>query len=344
MLMFAFRRMLASIPVLIGITLILFIMLNVVPGDPIALMMKEHASPEVIARVREQMHLDDPLVSRYLSFLWNAVQGDLGNSIKLNRPVTDLILKAFPNTLVLAVSAALVSWVVGIPAGILSAVRRDSFVDRFFMGFSLLGVSMPIFWSALVGIPEPEARLDAYPHQLSGGLRQRAMIAMGLICEPKLLIADEPTTALDVTTQAQILRLMRELRDRVGTSIILITHDLGIIAEMCEEVNVMYAGQIVEQADVFDLFERPSHPYTRGLLASIPRATEPRMGRKMPSIPGMVPNLARLPPGCRFNPRCGEALPVCRQQAPDMASIGDAHVARCWLHAGPDALPPGDRT
>lgn len=193
----------------------------------------------------------------------------------------------------------------------------------------------------MVGIPEPKTRLDAYPHQLSGGLRQRAMIAMGLICEPKLLICDEPTTALDVTTQAQILRLMRELRDRVGTSIIMITHDLGIIAEMCDEVNVMYAGQIVEQADVFDLFERPSHPYTRGLLASIPRATEPRAGRRMPSIPGMVPNLAKLPPGCRFAPRCGQAMPVC-QRAPDLIGLGAGHVARCWLHAPQPALAQGE--
>ena len=191
----------------------------------------------------------------------------------------------------------------------------------------------------MVGIPEPEARLDAYPHQLSGGLRQRAMIAMGLICEPKLLIADEPTTALDVTTQAQILRLMRDLRDRVGTSIIMITHDLGIIAEMCDEVNVMYAGQMVEQADVFQLFERPSHPYTRGLLASIPRSTEARTARRMPSIPGMVPNLARLPQGCRFSPRCAEVMPVCRQAAPDLAGLGGGHAARCWLHSPQGAVP-----
>ena len=184
----------------------------------------------------------------------------------------------------------------------------------------------------LVGIPEPKARLDAYPHQLSGGLRQRAMIAMGLICEPKLLIADEPTTALDVTTQAQILRLMRDLRDRVGTSIILITHDLGIIAEMCDEVNVMYAGQIVEQANVFELFDRPSHPYTRGLLASIPKADVKRTGARMPSISGMVPNLAALPPGCRFHPRCAEAMPVCRAREPALIEVGQGHRARCWLH------------
>ena len=148
--MFVIRRILASIPVLIGITAILFVMLNVVPGDPIALMMKEHASPDVIARVRAQMHLDDPIIVRYFRFLWDAVQGDMGTSIKLKRPVTNLIVAAFPNTLILAASAALVSWVIGIPVGILSAVRRDTAVDHLFMGISLLGVSMPIFWSALL--------------------------------------------------------------------------------------------------------------------------------------------------------------------------------------------------
>jgi oligopeptide/dipeptide ABC transporter ATP-binding protein len=183
-----------------------------------------------------------------------------------------------------------------------------------------------------VGIPEPKARLDVYPHQLSGGLRQRAMIAMGLICEPKLLIADEPTTALDVTTQAQILRLMMALRERAGTAIIMITHDLGIIAEMCDEVNVMYAGQIVEQANVFDLFDRPSHPYTRGLLASIPKATEKRTAERLNSIPGVVPNLAKLPAGCRFHPRCGDAMPICKLKQPELTDLGNGHKARCWLH------------
>ena len=209
---------------------------------------------------------------------------------------------------------------VGEPLAIHQGLGRRAIRDRVLEMFEL------------VGIPEPKSRLDAYPHQLSGGLRQRAMIAMGLICAPKLLIADEPTTALDVTTQAQILRLMVELRDRVGTSIIMITHDLGIIAEMCDEVNVMYAGQMVEQADVFDLFERPAHPYTRGLLASIPRATAPRSARRMPSIPGMVPNLATLPPGCRFAPRCGAVLPACAAP-PALTGIGGDHAARCWLHA-----------
>lgn len=150
MLVFALKRIAVSIPVLIGTTALLFVMLNVVPGDPIALLMGEHASAEVIERVRTQMNLDDPLITRYFRFLFAALQGDLGVSIKLNRPVTTLILNAFPNTLILALSAAVVSWLIGIPAGVLSAVRRDSLLDNFFMGFSLLGVSMPIFWSALL--------------------------------------------------------------------------------------------------------------------------------------------------------------------------------------------------
>ncbi|MBC8718645.1 MULTISPECIES: ABC transporter permease [Brucella/Ochrobactrum group] len=150
MLNYVIKRIAISIPVLIGITALLFVMLNVIPGDPVALLMKEHASPDVIARVRAQMHLDDPLITRYFRFLFAALQGDLGTSIKLNRSVTTLIMNAFPNTLLLAACAAVVSWIIGIPAGIISAVRRDTMVDHFFMGFSLLGVSMPIFWSALL--------------------------------------------------------------------------------------------------------------------------------------------------------------------------------------------------
>lgn len=150
MLKYILHRLVISIPVLIGITVLLFIMLNVIPGDPVALMMKEHASPDVIARVRAQMHLDDPAITRYFRFFAGAVQGDFGISYKINRPVTGLIMQAFPNTLLLALSAALVSWMVGIPAGVLSAVKRHSLVDNFFMGFSLLGVSMPVFWSALL--------------------------------------------------------------------------------------------------------------------------------------------------------------------------------------------------
>jgi len=182
----------------------------------------------------------------------------------------------------------------------------------------------------LVGIPEPEARFDCYPHQLSGGLRQRVMIAMALACEPRLLIADEPTTALDVTIQAQILDLLRDLRQRLNTTTILITHDLGVVAELCDRVVVMYAGEVVEEADVFALFERPSHPYTVGLMGSIPgTAAAMDSAGRLQTIPGIVPNLLRLPEGCRFHPRCPHARPACLK-APPLFDLGAGHSARCW--------------
>lgn len=182
----------------------------------------------------------------------------------------------------------------------------------------------------LVGIPEPGSRMRAFPHQLSGGLRQRVMIAMALICDPKLLIADEPTTALDVTIQAQILDLMLDLMKRLGTSIILITHDLGVVAETCDAVYVMYAGKIVEQGSVYDIFDSPAHPYTWGLLRSIPKITERRHGERLYNIEGMVPPLTDLPPGCRFAPRCERATAACREREPELVAVGDGHFARCW--------------
>jgi len=183
----------------------------------------------------------------------------------------------------------------------------------------------------MVGIPEPRARLKAFPHQLSGGLRQRVMIAMALICEPKLLIADEPTTALDVTIQAQILDLMLDLMKRFDTSIILITHDLGVVAEVCDEVYVMYAGKIVEKGSVYDIFDTPSHPYTWGLLRSIPKING-RKGERLYNIRGMVPALKDLPRGCRFAPRCEWARPVCNEREPELVPVGDRHFVRCWRH------------
>jgi peptide/nickel transport system ATP-binding protein len=178
-----------------------------------------------------------------------------------------------------------------------------------------------------VGIPEAATRLDAYPHQLSGGQRQRVMIAMALANEPDLLIADEPTTALDVTIQAQILDLMRGLRRDTGTAIILITHDLGVVAEMADDVAVMYAGQIVERAPVRDLFARPEHPYTVGLLGSIPRLDEKR--ERLPSIEGRVPDMTRPPEGCRFAARCPFVEPACRAVAPPLIEVAPGHLTRC---------------
>ena len=186
----------------------------------------------------------------------------------------------------------------------------------------------------MVGVPDPTRRVEAYPHELSGGMAQRVMIAMALACIPELLIADEPTTALDVTIQAQILDLMRQMRKDMGTSVILITHDLGVVAEMAERVAVMYAGEIVEQTDVNSLFDEPLHPYTQGLIGSIPVLGE--IKEKLDVIPGIVPNLVNLPPGCRFAPRCQArikyALNICTETKPELEEIKTDHSVRCWLY------------
>ena len=184
----------------------------------------------------------------------------------------------------------------------------------------------------LVRIPEPARRAQDYPHQLSGGMRQRAMIAMALACRPALLIADEPTTALDVTIQAQILALMLELQKELGTGLILITHDLGVVAQTAQRVVVMYAGRKVEEANVDDLFANPLHPYTRGLMASIPALPSER-GRsdaRLAEIPGMVPALTKLPNGCAFAPRCKLAIKRCHDEYPPLAEFGGNHTAACW--------------
>jgi peptide/nickel transport system ATP-binding protein len=187
----------------------------------------------------------------------------------------------------------------------------------------------------LVKIPEPEQRVKEYPHQLSGGMRQRAMIAIALACNPKVLIADEPTTALDVTIQAQILDLILELQNRLGTAVLLITHDLGVVAETAQRVIVMYAGRKVEEADVGELFARPMHPYTRGLMASIPRLDLMRGEDKdeverLLEIPGIVPPLSALPPGCAFAPRCQHADDRCRTDYPPYEKKASGHWAACW--------------
>jgi peptide/nickel transport system ATP-binding protein len=204
----------------------------------------------------------------------------------------------------------------------------------------------------MVGIPDPARRLKAFPHEMSGGMAQRVMIAMALACEPELLIADEPTTALDVTIQAQILDLMRNLRDEFGTAIVLITHDLGVVAEMCDRVAVMYAGEIVEHTDVTSLFREPLHPYTRGLIGSIPVVGAVK--DELAVIPGNVPNLIDLPKGCRFAPRClarvEEDVAMALEIHPDLHPVVDGHDVRCWLYhdargglmprPAPPAAPP----
>ena len=191
-----------------------------------------------------------------------------------------------------------------------------------------------------VGINEPEKRYECYPHELSGGLRQRVMIAMAMVCRPKLFIADEPTTALDVTIEAQILQLMKQLRDEIGMSIIIITHNLGVVAELCDYVYVMYAGKIMEQAETFELFDHTAHPYTKGLMASIPRIGS--HVEHLHTIPGVVPNLLHLPKGCLFSNRCPYADDRCREERPEMYAVFERHCARCFMleQAGEEA---GDR-
>ena len=185
-----------------------------------------------------------------------------------------------------------------------------------------------------VGIPSPEKRIDDYPHQMSGGMRQRVMIAMALACNPKLLIADEPTTALDVTIQAQILDLLRRLRDETGMAVLLITHDLGVVSETADRVVVMYCGQLVEEAEVRTLFDHPLHPYTLGLLKSIPRL-EDDDAKRLYMIKGTVPNPLEMPPGCHFSDRCDSCMDICRTKVPDLVDV-DGHKVRCFLYEDAD--------
>ena len=186
----------------------------------------------------------------------------------------------------------------------------------------------------LVGVNEPEKRVNQYPHELSGGMRQRVMIAMALACEPDILIADEPTTALDVTIQAQILDLIRDLNQEMNTSVVFITHDLGVVSELCDTVIVMYNGHIVEKAPTADIFREPLHPYTQGLLSAIPRITKER--KPLSTIEGMVPNPVERIKGCRFWPRCPKACDRCRKEEPPVFSVGEDRQVRCWLYAQAD--------
>ena len=181
-----------------------------------------------------------------------------------------------------------------------------------------------------VGVPDPKRRLTQYPHELSGGMRQRIMIAMALSCSPRLIIADEPTTALDVTIQRQILELIKGIQDRTGTALLLITHDLGVVAETVDDIAVMYGGRVVETGTVEEVLLNPRHPYTRGLLDSIPSTA--KLGQRLSAIRGVVPNPFRMPAGCKFAPRCNYAWDTCNETEPDLIALGPERASRCWLH------------
>lgn len=189
----------------------------------------------------------------------------------------------------------------------------------------------------LAGIPGAEERVDCYPHQFSGGMRQRVMIAMGLSCNPEILIADEPTSALDVTIQAQIIELMKDLTKKFGTAVIMITHSLGVVAGMCDTINVMYAGRVVEHGATKDLFASPMHPYTQGLIKSVPRLDKDVDGRLF-SIPGQPPNVIDLPSCCPFYPRCNKTMDICKKKYPPLKQFGNGHCASCWLYADKEAV------
>lgn len=207
-------------------------------------------------------------------------------------------------------------------------IREPLMIHR---GFSEKAASKrALEYLRLVGIPSPEQRFHEFPHQLSGGMRQRIMIAMALVCEPKLILADEPTTALDVTIQAQILELLRTLREKIDAGIVMITHDMGIIADICHRVLVMYAGQIVESSPLKEIFREPLHPYTQGLLQSIPRIQNGK--KRLFSIDGTVPSPFDMPKGCAFQPRCTRSLPVCREKEPALVSVNAERRIRCWRY------------
>lgn len=214
--------------------------------------------------------------------------------------------------------------VLSIKSQMCEVIRRHQKVDQ------KQALDIAVRMLKMVGIPEPEKRIHAYPHQFSGGMRQRAMIATALSCNPKLLIADEPTTALDVTIQAQIIDIMKGISRDLDTSIILITHDLGVIAELCSKIIVMYGGMAMEKGSVEDIFYSSSHPYTKGLLKSLPRVDEKEHGRLSP-IKGSPPDLMKPPSGCPFAPRCPHVMQICREEAPALYDLDDTHQSACWL-------------
>ena len=369
------KRILQVIPMLFILSLIVFMMVRLIPGDPVDMMLGMDIPKDTKEYERERLGLNDPLYIQYFRFVGNALHGDLGTSIFSGKPVVEELAKRFPKTLTLAVGGTLFGAAVGVLLGIIAAIHRNKFADNLIMVLSLLTVSTPSFFLALIlmlifclnlrwlpsigmdtwqGAILPIATLglqaigsiarttrsamldvihqDYIRTSRSRGVPERVMIAIALACRPHLLIADEPTTALDVTIQAQIMELIVRLNEQLNMGVMLITHDLAVVAQTCSRVIVMYLGQIVEEADVLTLFDHPCHPYTEGLMRSIPRMEGDRT-KPLYMIPGTVPLLSQIPTGCRFAPRCAYATERCRQETPQLTPVSDKQSVRCFRAA-----------
>lgn len=300
MIRYIIRRLLQTVLVLFLVMTLVFVILRVV-GDPAKMMVTPDSSYEDLQNIRRILGLDQPIWKQYLNYLSDVLRGDFGSSYYFERPVIDKI-----------------------GAQIEEALIINERIDK------KTASEKTVELLRMVGVPDPARCANSYPHQLSGGMRQRAMIAMAFSCEPKLLLADEPTTALDVTIQAQILDLIQTLKEQHGMTVVFVTHDLGIVADIAQRVIVMYAGRVVEDASCSELFRNPLHPYTRGLLNCIPRIDDDR--EELDTIEGQVPTPANFPTGCRFHPRCPKAMEICKCIAPQSVDVGN-HVVACHLYA-----------
>ena len=361
MIEYVVKRALLLGLMLFGLLVVMFLVSNVAPGDPARVAAGHDATPAMVETIRREYGLDRPLATQFGIYLKGIAAGDFGRSIRTTRAVVDDLRRYFPATFELVTVAMLLAVALGVPLGMLGAVFKDRWPDHAVRLLAVSSVALPMFWLGLmlqlfvalqlgwlplggrraardralgllrrVHLPNPEVQFAGYPHQLSGGMRQRVLIAMALSGQPKLLVADEPTTALDVTIQAQILDLIAELVRDLGLAVLMISHDLGVVATVCRRIVVMYAGTVVEDAPAGRLFDQPQHPYTRGLLAAIPHLAGPV--RTLAGIPGGIPNLLDPPAGCRFHARCPRAMPHCAGVRPPVVEVAPGHRVACHLY------------
>lgn len=359
MLQFILRRLGLVIPTFIGITLLTFAFVHMIPGDPVMIMAGERGiSPERHVQLLAELGLDKPMWQQYLHYIWGVMHGDLGISMKSRIPVWEEFVPRFQATLELGVCAMIFATAVGIPVGVLAAVKRGSIFDHTAVGLALTGYSMPIFWWGMMLIMLVSVHWSLTPvsgrvsdmvflddsNPLTGfmlidtaiwgedgnfidAVAHMILPAMAIACRPKLLIADEPTTALDVTIQAQIIELLLELQQKENMALVLITHDLALVAEAAHKIIVMYAGQVVETGDAHAIFHAPRHPYTQALLRALPEFAQDK--ERLASLPGVVPGKYDRPNGCLLNPRCPYATDRCRAEEPALNMLADGRQSKC---------------